>query len=168
MSFREHHLTCVWTYVVPIEHAAMSVITKRVAPSESTRVSLLSLRRTDCARQISNSQSYTNRCRHFHGLQPNGRGAPLVCRTAAPTWAEPNALRLPEPSQRDADLIPSTSSSITLGSDGPWIRPTIKDTGTLRPAAEWYPQWMQYRRREDNYVFWQDKLMRCSLDIPCE
>ncbi|KAG2492286.1 hypothetical protein HYH03_009526 [Edaphochlamys debaryana] len=25
---------------------------------------------------------------------------------------------------------------------------------------------MQYRRREDNYVFWQDKFMRCSTDIP--
>ena len=46
--------------------------------------------------------------------------------------------------------------------------PSIKDTGTLRPASEWYPQWMQYRRREDNYVFWQDKFMRCSTDIPCE
>lgn len=27
---------------------------------------------------------------------------------------------------------------------------------------------MQYRRREDNYVFWQDKFTRCSLDIPGE
>ncbi|KXZ49105.1 hypothetical protein GPECTOR_23g36 [Gonium pectorale] len=25
---------------------------------------------------------------------------------------------------------------------------------------------MQYRRREDNYVFWQDKFVRCSTDIP--
>jgi hypothetical protein len=25
---------------------------------------------------------------------------------------------------------------------------------------------MQYRQREDNYVFWQDKFSRCSLDIP--
>jgi hypothetical protein len=25
---------------------------------------------------------------------------------------------------------------------------------------------MKYRRREDNYVFWRDKFMRCSLDIP--
>lgn len=45
--------------------------------------------------------------------------------------------------------------------------PSIKETGTLRPSAEWYPAWMQYRRREDNYVFWQDKFMRCSTDIPC-
>lgn len=36
----------------------------------------------------------------------------------------------------------------------------------MRPSAEWYPAWMQYRRREDNYVFWQDKFMRCSTDIP--
>ncbi|KIY98011.1 hypothetical protein MNEG_9954 [Monoraphidium neglectum] len=25
---------------------------------------------------------------------------------------------------------------------------------------------MKYRRREDNYVFWQDKFLRCSLEIP--
>lgn len=56
----------------------------------------------------------------------------------------------------------------------PWVRPTpetytppsVRDSGTLRPAAEWYPAWMQYRTREDNYVFWQDKFSRCSLDIP--
>lgn len=46
--------------------------------------------------------------------------------------------------------------------------PSIKDTGTLRPGPEWYPQWMKYRRREDNYVFWQDKFSRCSLDVPGE
>jgi hypothetical protein len=56
----------------------------------------------------------------------------------------------------------------------PWIRPqeqtftppSVRDSGTLRPSAEWYPAWMQYRRREDNYVFWQDKFTRCSLEIP--
>ncbi|WIA13460.1 hypothetical protein OEZ85_007040 [Tetradesmus obliquus] len=36
----------------------------------------------------------------------------------------------------------------------------------LDQQGEWYPAWMQYRRREDNYVFWQDKFTRCSLDIP--
>lgn len=58
----------------------------------------------------------------------------------------------------------------------PWIRPqpqtytqpSVRDSGTLRPAAEWYPAWMKYRRREDNYVFWQDKFTRCSLEIPRE
>lgn len=49
-----------------------------------------------------------------------------------------------------------------------YMPPSIRETGTLRPAAEWYPAWMQYRRREDNYIFWQDKFMRCSLDIPGE
>lgn len=56
----------------------------------------------------------------------------------------------------------------------PWVRPapvtitpaSVRDTGTLRPAAEWYPAWMKYRGRDDNYIFWQDKLQRCSLDIP--
>lgn len=56
----------------------------------------------------------------------------------------------------------------------PWVRPvpetytrpSVRESGTLRPAAEWYPAWMQYRQREDNYVFWQDKFTRCSLDIP--
>ncbi|KAG1676382.1 hypothetical protein FOA52_001177 [Chlamydomonas sp. UWO 241] len=46
--------------------------------------------------------------------------------------------------------------------------PSIRDTGTLRPGPEWYPAWMKYRRREDNYVFWQDKFSRCSLDVPDE
>lgn len=27
---------------------------------------------------------------------------------------------------------------------------------------------MQYRQREENYVFWQDKFMRSSLEIPGE
>jgi hypothetical protein len=56
----------------------------------------------------------------------------------------------------------------------PWVRPpertytgpSIRDSGTLRPGPEWYPAWMKYRRREDNYVFWQDKFLRCSLEIP--
>ncbi|PNH02395.1 hypothetical protein TSOC_011635 [Tetrabaena socialis] len=109
------------------------------------------------------------------GLRRACRGAPLVCRTAAPAWAErfspaaadaPDQLRAENP-----DLQPSTSARVT-----PFVReleptrtaPSVKDTGTLRPSAEWYPAWMQYRRREDNYVFWQDKFMRCSTDIPCE
>ncbi|KAI8476199.1 MAG: hypothetical protein J3K34DRAFT_365238 [Monoraphidium minutum] len=56
----------------------------------------------------------------------------------------------------------------------PWQRPpersftgpSIRDSGTLRPGPEWYPAWMKYRRREDNYVFWKDKFLRCSLEIP--
>jgi len=47
-----------------------------------------------------------------------------------------------------------------------YTAPSVKNTGTLRPAAEWFPAWMRYRGREDNYVFWQDKFKRCSLDIP--
>jgi hypothetical protein len=27
--------------------------------------------------------------------------------------------------------------------------------------------WMQYRKREDNYVFWQDKFQRNSTEIAC-
>jgi len=58
----------------------------------------------------------------------------------------------------------------------PWVRPpertitgpSIRDSGTLRPGPEWFPAWMKYRRREDNYVFWQDKFLRCSLEIPGE
>lgn len=44
--------------------------------------------------------------------------------------------------------------------------PSIRDTGTLRPGPEWYPAWMKYRRRESNYVFWEDKFDRCSLEVP--
>jgi hypothetical protein len=55
----------------------------------------------------------------------------------------------------------------------PWIRPAppsspppVVSSGSLRPNPEWFPAWMRYRLREDNYVFWQDKFMRCSLEIP--
>lgn len=44
--------------------------------------------------------------------------------------------------------------------------PSIKESGSLRPAPEWFPAWMKYRRREENYVFWQDKFSRCSMDVP--
>eukprot|EP00775_Hariotina_reticulata_P006989 gene6989-7203_t len=47
-----------------------------------------------------------------------------------------------------------------------YTAPSVKSTGTLRPAAEWFPSWMKYRGRDDNYVFWQDKFKRCSLEIP--
>ena len=43
---------------------------------------------------------------------------------------------------------------------------SMRDTGTLRPGPEWYPAWMKYRRREANYVFWQEKFSRCSIDVP--
>lgn len=112
----------------------------------------------------------------------------MVCRTASPpaaATAPPPELRgqLPElepwqtryPSlddffRLDDDAAPSTSGPpVTPFVREPvqtYTRPSIRATGTLRPAAEWYPAWMQYRRREDNYVFWQDKFMRCSTDIP--
>lgn len=73
---------------------------------------------------------------------------------------------------------PSPSTSSSEAEPGPQVsqyvravQPTytarsIRDSGTLRPGAEWYPEWMKYRRREDNYVFWQDKFLRCSLEIP--
>jgi hypothetical protein len=69
---------------------------------------------------------------------------------------------------------PSVFVDPRLPNIDPWVRPveetytrpSVRDSGTLRPAAEWYPAWMQYRQREDNYVFWQDKFTRCSLDIP--
>ncbi|MEW5313988.1 MAG: hypothetical protein WDW38_005518 [Sanguina aurantia] len=47
-----------------------------------------------------------------------------------------------------------------------YTKPSIRETGTLKPAAEWYPAWMRYRKRDDNYVFWREKFERCSLDIP--
>ncbi|GAX84562.1 hypothetical protein CEUSTIGMA_g11983.t1 [Chlamydomonas eustigma] len=47
-----------------------------------------------------------------------------------------------------------------------YTAPSIRDSGTLRPGPEWYPAWMKYRRRESNYVFWQEKFSRCSIDIP--
>ncbi|GLI67640.1 hypothetical protein VaNZ11_011889, partial [Volvox africanus] len=111
-------------------------------------------------------------CKVTPGTQSSCRGGNIVCRTATPAWAGPfQAAASGSPSlPLDEDLLPSTSSGVP----SPWRNwdeptrtpPSIKDTGTLRPAAEWYPAWMQYRRREDNYVFWQDKFMRCSLDIP--
>jgi hypothetical protein len=42
---------------------------------------------------------------------------------------------------------------------------SITGMASLHPDPEWYPTWMQYRRREDNTVFWEDKFSRCSLDI---
>lgn len=47
-----------------------------------------------------------------------------------------------------------------------YMSPSVVDLGTLRPRPEWYPAWMQYKRREANYVFWQDKFSRCSIDVP--
>ncbi len=47
-------------------------------------------------------------------------------------------------------------------------KPSISSSGSLRPDPEWFPAWMQYRQREENYVFWQDKFMRSSLEIPGE
>ena len=44
--------------------------------------------------------------------------------------------------------------------------PSVVDLTTLRPRPEWYPAWMRYKRREGNYVFWQDKFSRCSIDVP--
>ena len=43
--------------------------------------------------------------------------------------------------------------------------PSMRETGTLRPGPEWYPAWMRYRRREDNYIFWQEKFSMCSIDV---
>lgn len=56
----------------------------------------------------------------------------------------------------------------------PWIRPpqqkltppSVRDSGTLRPAPEWFPAWMKYRRREENHIFWFDKFSRNSVHIP--
>jgi hypothetical protein len=106
------------------------------------------------------------------------------CRVRAPTAtaASPAAAAQadgPSTSGRVLEYAP-TPESPSLFVDprmpavDPWVRPTpetytppsVRDSGTLRPAAEWYPAWMQYRQREDNYVFWQDKFSRCSLDIP--
>ncbi|KAJ9531719.1 hypothetical protein QJQ45_021866 [Haematococcus lacustris] len=43
--------------------------------------------------------------------------------------------------------------------------PSISSTPTLRPSAEWFPVWMRYRSREENYVFWEDKFKRNSIDV---
>ncbi|KAF8059985.1 SQD2 [Scenedesmus sp. PABB004] len=111
------------------------------------------------------------------GVQPlgrplRGRRRPVVAPVAAPGGASTSG-RLdyapsPEPSLLRAELLAPGAS------DAPWVRPapqtytrpSVRESGTLRPAAEWYPAWMRYRRREDNYMFWQDKFSRCALDIP--
>ena len=75
-----------------------------------------------------------------------------------------------------SDEQPSTSGSGMEPRVSQYVRPppvtrtppSISSSGTLRPDAEWFPAWMQYRKREDNYVFWQDKFMRSSLEIPGE
>lgn len=64
----------------------------------------------------------------------------------------------PPPEDRVSQYIRQSERTITP--------PSIRSTGTLRPGAEWYPSWMRYRRREDNYVLWKDKFLRCSVDIP--
>lgn len=46
-----------------------------------------------------------------------------------------------------------------------YAKPSVTETGTLMPNAEWYPAWMRYRKREDNHVFWTDKFNRNSLNI---
>ncbi len=43
-----------------------------------------------------------------------------------------------------------------------YSNPSIGDLETLRPRPEWYPAWMQYRRRESNYVFW------CVVPTACD
>lgn len=97
-------------------------------------------------------------------------------------WSHPRgaaAAEGPSTSGRQLNYRPTKDPSVhfidhNLPDVDPWVRPaaetytppSVRDSGTLRPAAEWYPAWMQYRQREDNSVFWRDKITRCSLDIP--
>ena len=91
-----------------------------------------------------------------------------LCRLSPPKTAAPDEVVLTQQPASPGNL------SALAGPVNEWVRPpertftgpSIRESGTLRPAAEWYPAWMRYRRREDNYVFWRDKFMRCSLDIP--
>lgn len=89
---------------------------------------------------------------------------PLRPVSTAPTQlqeAEPQASGVWQDGQRQPAVQPFVQEP-----ESTYAQPSIRDTGTLRPASEWYPAWMQYRRREDNYVFWKDKFLRCSLEIP--
>lgn len=90
--------------------------------------------------------------------------------------AVPNAVSEPSTSEQGS----SDSAFDTLENEqqdkhvSMYVRPpeivstpaSITDSGTLRPDPEWYPAWMRYRRREENYVFWKDKFTRCSMDVP--
>jgi hypothetical protein len=78
---------------------------------------------------------------------------------------------MPSATQLADDEEPSFSgrpSQYVRETTSTYAPPSITDTGTLRPPAEWFPAWMRYRKREDNYVFWQDKFSRNSLDIGCK
>lgn len=111
-------------------------------------------------------------CLHRPGWNA-GRNVQRVCRhaIAEPEVASPSGLTSLANTQQPSapgflhpDLPPVT----------PWNRPeketytkpSIRDSGTLRPGPEWYPAWMKYKQREDNYVFWQEKFLRCSLEVP--
>lgn len=92
----------------------------------------------------------------------------LVSRPRCHRWARTSATASPPAPVSDAtDASPAFSQYVRP--DKPtYAPPSIVDTGTLRPPAEWFPAWMKYRSREDNYVFWQDKFSRNSLDITCK
>ena len=93
-----------------------------------------------------------------------------VCRSSAVAPLTSQQQQLPQPFYQGS-LLSSRDEEVGLS---PYEReqpqrstpPSIRDTGTLRPGPEWFPAWMKYRRRESNYVFWEDKFNRCSLEIP--
>ena len=68
--------------------------------------------------------------------------------------------------ESDVDQPPSSDAAFIRPRVQTYTNPSIVDLGTLRPRPEWYPAWMQYKQREANYVFWQDKFSRCSIDVP--
>lgn len=145
------------------------------------------------AQQLSSQQQlHRHHCQAYH-TRHRGTSRRRDCRLVThnpPSAAAAGAAAAAAQQQDDAG--PSTSGRLLdytptpdpplvfvdpkLPAIDPWVRPvpdtytppSVRDSGTLRPAAEWYPAWMRYRQREDNYVFWQDKFSRCSLDIPGE
>lgn len=113
-----------------------------------------------CATSVSSS---TRLCRRNDRNLPSVWSQQVVrkSRTGVVANDSPN-------SDIEPSLIGKSRSHYVRPEKQTYAPPSIKDTGTLRPSAEWFPAWMKYRSREDNYVFWMDKFNRNSAAISCE
>lgn len=98
------------------------------------------------------------------GSQIKKRHAPTLAVTPD-MYVTPTALLAEQEGDAAAPLVPY-DDFFRAPEHSPYTGPSIAESGTLRPGPEWYPEWMKYRRREDNEVFWENKLQRCSLAIP--
>ena len=92
----------------------------------------------------------------------------LRCKSASGISTRPGSVEPPFYKNSILDDEASTSDPSKFVKQRPetYTALSMRDTGTLRPGPEWYPAWMKYRRREANYVFWQEKFSRCSIDVP--